>query len=263
MKTVRFGRTKGFIAGVLAMLVLSSTVVMASSQMREIFFNVSVNFNGEAVQFNEDSQPFIMDGRTFLPVRAIADIAGLDVAFDYDNNIVLLTGSSCTPDIQPLATSPSPIGDSIIDTSMRHGGLGTSVAGDEPGQHRVRVEESVSIYGTQHDTVITYRAGSQNPTWAAYSVHDLGGRYTRLVGTAGHVDNSGPLLGSGLRIVGDGVTLASLCPCPACFADGHSFYDIDIDISGVNVLRIELRNVSTFDIPELRAVVAIAAEVRP
>jgi len=86
-----FGRAKWFIIGVLATLMLSGTALLASPAMREIVFGVNVSLDGQNIQFEEDMRPFIMDGRTFLPVRAIADIAGLDVDFDADTNTVVLT----------------------------------------------------------------------------------------------------------------------------------------------------------------------------
>jgi len=66
-------------------------VVFASNaQVREIFFGVQVSVNGEVQNFDEDMTPFIMDGRTFLPVRGIADTLGVDVDFDEATNTVLL-----------------------------------------------------------------------------------------------------------------------------------------------------------------------------
>ncbi|MCL1842856.1 MAG: copper amine oxidase N-terminal domain-containing protein [Defluviitaleaceae bacterium] len=70
---------KGFVAGALVMALVLGTLVMASAEVRELIFGVSVTVNGEAVDFAQDSQPFIIDGRTFLPVRAIADALGFDI----------------------------------------------------------------------------------------------------------------------------------------------------------------------------------------
>jgi hypothetical protein len=82
---------KGYVAGIVTMLLLSGTVLMASPEARQIVFGVGVSIDGVAVDFDEDMRPFIMDDRTFLPVRAIADIAGFGVDFDLDTNTVLLT----------------------------------------------------------------------------------------------------------------------------------------------------------------------------
>jgi len=81
---------KGYIAGILTCVLLLGVVFAANGQMREIFFGVQVSVNGEVQSFDDDMQPFIMDGRTFLPVRGIADALGLGVDFDLDTNTVLL-----------------------------------------------------------------------------------------------------------------------------------------------------------------------------
>ena len=63
---------KGFTAGALAMLILTATVTLAASSagaglLREIHHGVSVVLNGRPVEFPEDSQPLVMDNRTYLP----------------------------------------------------------------------------------------------------------------------------------------------------------------------------------------------------
>jgi len=83
---------KGFIIGIIFSAMISGTVFAVA---REIFFGVEVTFNGVAAEFDEDSQPFIMDGRTFLPVRAIADLVGLNVRFI--DGVVTLTTDDYTP----------------------------------------------------------------------------------------------------------------------------------------------------------------------
>jgi len=84
---MRKERIKGFAAGILVMVILSATLVFASpGVMREIQHGISVVLNGRMVQFDEDSQPFMMDGRTFLPLRAMSDLLGLPVEFDAETN---------------------------------------------------------------------------------------------------------------------------------------------------------------------------------
>ena len=101
---------KGFVFGVILTVLLSSTVVMANPVMQEIFFGVSVRFNGAPVSFEHDMRPFTMDGRTFLPVRAVADLLGVEVDFDADTNTVLLTTGDVptVPVTQPVPQLPMP-----------------------------------------------------------------------------------------------------------------------------------------------------------
>jgi len=102
---MRKAAIKGYIAGILTMILISGTVLMASPVTRDIVFGVNVSVDGNVVQFEDDMRPFIMEGRTFLPVRAIADIAGFDVDFDGVTNTVLLrtgdglSATQSTPDL--------------------------------------------------------------------------------------------------------------------------------------------------------------------
>ena len=80
-------RLKGFVAGILLMAMLSSVLVFANSGiMREVHYGINVVLNGRAVEFEEDSRPFVIDGRTFLPLRAMAELLGLPVEFDAETN---------------------------------------------------------------------------------------------------------------------------------------------------------------------------------
>jgi len=87
---------KGFVAGIIFTIILSGTIVTANPTTQEMFFGVFVNLDGTFVSFEDDSRPFIMDGRTFLPVRAIADLFGADVDFDESTNTVLLYSGGVT-----------------------------------------------------------------------------------------------------------------------------------------------------------------------
>ena len=95
---MRKAAVKGYIAGILTMIFISGTVLMANPVAREVVFGVNVSVDGDVIQFDYDMRPFIMDGRTFLPVRAIADIAGLGVDFDDATNTVLLSTEEAQPD---------------------------------------------------------------------------------------------------------------------------------------------------------------------
>jgi len=83
-------KIQGFIAGILVAAMLISTLALANPQIREVIFGVNVVVDGETVNFDYDSQPFIMDGRTFLPVRAIADALGVAVDWDDTTQTVYL-----------------------------------------------------------------------------------------------------------------------------------------------------------------------------
>jgi len=79
---------KGFIAGLVCAVAFMLTVAAASPILREVSYSISVNFNGSPISFPEDSRPFLMNSRAYLPVRTIADLLGLDV--DFADGVVYL-----------------------------------------------------------------------------------------------------------------------------------------------------------------------------
>ena len=260
MKNERFKMTRGIVIGALMMLLLSGTVLMASPQTREVVFGVGVSFNGQRVNFDADSQPFIMEGRTFLPVRAIADIAGLDVDFDGATNTVLLTGGGGAA-APARATSPTPLTQSFFHSSiMATQELGAMGAPGD-GTAFVRTQDSVNMGGQTFSHAIAFRASDNRPALGAYSSHRLDGRYTTLVGTVGRIDGSGQSTGALWRIWGDGVVIAQF---DHSLSDGRTINNeapraIEVDVSGVNVLTIEV----TIWTHQGRAEFAFAGEARP
>jgi len=101
---------KGFVAGVLATAMLTGAAVMASPDMVARVFGVSVEVDGTAVHFAADSQPFIIDDRTFLPVRAIADALGFEVEWDQATSTVSIETDQNfepAPVIEPTDAAPA------------------------------------------------------------------------------------------------------------------------------------------------------------
>ena len=92
--------TKSFFAGAIVMLlcVLMVNTVLGASASRTltaIFRDISITIDGEVIEpqdaYGNVVEPFIVDGTTYLPVRAIAEAVGYDVAWDGDTNTVILT----------------------------------------------------------------------------------------------------------------------------------------------------------------------------
>jgi len=84
----RKSNARGFIAGLMVAVMLSGTIVLANPVTRELFFGVTVTLNGENVEFDDDSQPFIIEGRTFLPVGAFSRTLGFEVEWDSETSTV-------------------------------------------------------------------------------------------------------------------------------------------------------------------------------
>lgn len=107
---------KGMIAGFILCIILSTSVlVLANTVTKEITYGVRVNLNGQLMQFDSESQPFVMEGRTFLPVRAIADAMGLDVAFDADTNTAYLSSGTVNVQLPELPVAQTPAAEPTLE----------------------------------------------------------------------------------------------------------------------------------------------------
>lgn len=83
------------IACVLVVLLTFSLIGTAAatngSKMAELFYrDIKVTLNGKTVN-TQASEPFIIDGTTYLPVRAVSEALGLDVKWDSATSTVVLS----------------------------------------------------------------------------------------------------------------------------------------------------------------------------
>ena len=87
-------RLKGYVAGFVCCTLISvSILVLADTYTtnKEVTYGVRVILRGDELYFDQDSRPFIAHGRTFLPVRVLAEMLGIYVDFDETTNTVYLT----------------------------------------------------------------------------------------------------------------------------------------------------------------------------
>lgn len=94
---------KGFIAGALsASLVLGATYAVAGEQIKksvDVFYNgIKICIDGTYIEPKDANgnavDPFIMDGTTYLPVRAVAGAFDKDVIWDGDTQTVFLNSKT-------------------------------------------------------------------------------------------------------------------------------------------------------------------------
>ena len=178
---------KGFIMGMIFMALISGTVVMANPVAREIFFGVNVSLDGVPVNFAGDSQPFIMEGRTFLPLAALADTLGLTVNWNAETSTVeLTTGQAAVQPPPPAAAAQS---------------LLTAVPPEGVGQAGVNVNVTIG------DRL--FPNSLRMPATAATATFPLNGEFTRLSGYVGTNPShaGGANRATNLRIFGDGILL--------------------------------------------------------
>ncbi|MBR5157700.1 MAG: hypothetical protein IKW59_08045 [Clostridia bacterium] len=91
-------RLQGLVAGILIGTILTSGAVFAKqgSEWAELFYNnIKISLNGQNVQPKDANgnyvEPFIINGTTYLPVRAVANALGINVDWNGTTNTVLLS----------------------------------------------------------------------------------------------------------------------------------------------------------------------------
>ena len=101
-------RLQGIVIGVLfSMLILNTVTVIASTRRVDITYGVNVVVNGITQHFTDDMRPFIAEGRTFLPVGAIANALGLEARWDGATSTVYLNNHTTIPTLHAPTIIPS------------------------------------------------------------------------------------------------------------------------------------------------------------
>lgn len=95
----------------------TSTVLAAGARTKTAtlsYNNIKVTLDGKQIELSDANEPFVIDGTTYLPVRAIANALGLEVGWDSKTSTVVLTSNSAGT--TPSASTGTPAARST-DTS--------------------------------------------------------------------------------------------------------------------------------------------------
>jgi len=83
---------------IFAVLIMGSVTVLAETPKTiEVTYGVNVVVDGVLLNFSDDIRPFTSEGRTFLPIRGIADALGLDMKWDASTSTAYLFSRILTP----------------------------------------------------------------------------------------------------------------------------------------------------------------------
>ena len=108
----KLNNAKWFTLGVVLTLVISTFAVpaLAANMIRNAelhYRDIKVTMNGEPLVpkdvTGKDVEPFIMEGSTYLPLRAVAEALGLNVEWDATTETAVLT--------TPSVSDPNPTDD--------------------------------------------------------------------------------------------------------------------------------------------------------
>ena len=96
---MNWDKLKGFLGGIAASALVACVALTANAQVGTItkdiaYRNITVTLDGQPLALKDAQgqavEPFILDGTTYLPIRAVAGSLGLDVAWDGNANQVIL-----------------------------------------------------------------------------------------------------------------------------------------------------------------------------
>lgn len=101
----------GIVVALLIGCLVGSAVAKSGTQTAELTYrNIKVELDGKSVALKDANgnavEPFIIDGTTYLPVRAVSEALGLEVGWNADTNTVILTSAGETP-ATPKPSTPS------------------------------------------------------------------------------------------------------------------------------------------------------------
>lgn len=133
---MKFQRTKDILTGVIisALVITMGTTAFAKvSKMNIIanYNNIKIVVDGK--ELKTDKEPFIYDGTTYLPVRAVGEAVGKTVSWDGNTNTVTLsssekTSTSSTSNTQTATiysrTNPAPV--NTVQTYTKNSKYGSS-----------------------------------------------------------------------------------------------------------------------------------------
>lgn len=216
-------RKRYIILSLTMILTICGTVYANSSENIEAFFNnICIKINGEkfeAKDVNGDMvEPFIYNGTTYLPVRAIANAFDKEVAWDAENSTVILNSKKET----------------YLDTLNIHNRVKSGGYGYYKSYDKVPSYSTDKKYGINHSLYFFQQGVDEN--WHKFEVtqsvsYKLNEEYnffaTTLIG-----DGQGGIL----TIYGDNDKILYKTPI---IDEDSSNLKIEIDVTNEKMLKLE------------------------
>lgn len=206
------------IVSTLAIMLILSTVVIASSRIANIkvvYDNIKIVVDGKEVNFGLDSEgkkiePFIYNGTTYLPVRAVGEAIGKDVSWDQSSKTVFLGSAAVNNNFTQVNTEEKDL-------------VNTLNAFNETRR--------VYVYKSGKNKGIELQLYDNTETNINYN---LEGKYTNISCLVGVEEASKK---GTLKFIGDGRTLAEYPIESDKMAD-----NVNVDVTGVKNLMIQLHS---------------------
>ena len=242
-KSIRIYVT-GFISAIVLLSLGGAVYAAARTQSITVTYNnIRLVVNGEAVtprdaQGNE-VEPFLYNGTTFLPVRALADALGQTVRWDGETATVYVGEATVAPPPAPVVVEtptapPAPVivePTEVLLFNQQHVSVGNAggllVRGNE-------ISNTIQLWGDHSDGAAL---GGEGWAWVtsnyiAYALNGTANRFMATLnppGTRGRAELTYRIYGDGRLLYETHAMTTNVLPL-----------DVDIDITDVDILRIEV-----------------------
>lgn len=196
--------------------------MLASARLVNIkvaYDNIKVVVDGREVEFGVDStgkkiEPFIYNGTTYLPIRAVGEALGKQVQWDQNTKTAFLgDGQVITGEAQKVLTEVMP---PFTKSKVRV----TAKKGDN---------NSVKLAGKEYNNGISFESHKVGDT--GYANFNLEGKYTNLTGLLG-LDSAEYMVK--VNFIGDGRLLQSYD-----IVGGQLPINVNLDVTGVRLLEMK------------------------
>lgn len=209
------------IIALLIAIVLCLNAFAVGFQTAQIYYNnIKIIIDGEEIIPKDVRgnvvEPFIMDGTTYLPVRAVSEALGMDVEWDGNTYTVFLTTPVEPPTPKPKTTY-----------------LGVDLKAYESQSSDFYKETSFKMLGDDYNGCTFYAGGYYSDGFGS-AFYNLRGEYRSIKGTLGHVGSTDSSSGM-FSIYLDG-ELYKEYPVTG----NMSIQEVSIDVRGVQILKITL-----------------------
>ncbi|MCD8239503.1 MAG: NPCBM/NEW2 domain-containing protein [Clostridiales bacterium] len=216
MKKFNFkGIICGFMAGVMVTAAIPVLAYNGTKTISAAFKNIKIYIDGAELTPRDASgnvlEPFIYNGSTYLPIRAVGEAVGKSVSYDANTNSVYLGSSS------------------NYNSSSSSATLGTKL---KPYQtDGIQIISDISMGGVSYKEAVNF-GSSQG---SAYVYYNLSGSYNSVSGIYGSIDDEGSIGDYAvLSFYGDGILLKEFT-----VNGGELPKNFTLNLTGVSQLRVE------------------------
>ena len=164
------GNFKSFIAGAVAMLIavlMINTVFAATinKTVTTVYNDIKIIIDGKQIVPKDAAgkvvEPFIIDGTTYLPVRAVAEAVGYDVEWNGSTNTVILKKK---PEITTTTEKPTEAKEAKPETTTQSKTELTTEPKNNPMTKIAEEEETYELNGIKY-----YKKFRTVPAFGAYT----------------------------------------------------------------------------------------------